>query len=117
MDKPILQVMPDNLISIPITQVHILDLPQLCPISGNPQRGSTLHIAYTATNKSLEVYSLQTYVYSYIGGKHWRGEFIRDMEQTIRAIALDCKEVLDVPVCVSANLLLDTQRMDLICEV
>lgn len=114
MDKPALGIMPDTIFGSAIEQSHIIDLPPLCPVSRNPQKGSTLTIKYTATDKSLEVYSLTTYIQSYVGGKYWRGEyFIRDMEQTIRAIKVDCEEVLDTEVEVIADLLLDTHRVQI----
>lgn len=84
--------------------IHQLDLPQMCPVSGNPKPGSHIRILYKANDKFLEVYSLQKYVNSFIGG-HSSG--IRDMEQTIQKIADDCTLILGVPVKVYANLILD----------
>jgi 7-cyano-7-deazaguanine reductase len=106
-----LKTMP-NLSSTQIVSIHRLDLPSMCPISGNPKPGSHIRILYKADGKFLEVYSLQAYVNSFIGG-HPSG--VRDMEQTIQKIAGDCALVLGVPVKVYANLILDCGRMYLKC--
>jgi 7-cyano-7-deazaguanine reductase len=91
---------------------HILPLPSMCPISGNPQPGSTLFVLYKPTHAFLEVYSLRAYLNSYIGGKG----AIRDMEGTIQAIAQDCADVLQAPVCVGAWIVLQrADALSLIC--
>lgn len=53
---------------------HILSLPQCCPITGNPQAGSTIEIVYTPTDSLIEVISLRAYVDSYQGGRGRRAE-------------------------------------------
>lgn len=93
--------------------IHRLDLPQMCPVSGNPKLGSHIRILYKANDKFLEVYSLQTYIQSFIGG-HPSG--IRDMEQTIQKIANDCALILGVTVKIYANLILDCGRLYLKCQ-
>jgi 7-cyano-7-deazaguanine reductase len=93
--------------------IHRLDLPSMCPVSGNPKPGSHIRILYTASDKFLEVYSLQAYIGSFVGG-HPSG--VRDMEQTIQKVAIDCAGVLGVPVRVYANLVLDCGQMYLKAE-
>jgi NADPH-dependent 7-cyano-7-deazaguanine reductase QueF len=95
-----------NLSGGSIFQTHILPLPQCCPISGNPQPGSTLYLSYYAGAEFLEVYSLRKYVTEYIGG---RGD-VRDMEGMIIQIARDCAATLNSPVLAWAYIVL--QRGD-----
>lgn len=94
-------------------EIHRIDLPQMCPISKNPQPGSHIRILYKPKDKLLEVYSLKAYIDEFIGG-HPTG--VRDMEQTIQKIAKDCSETIGVKVSVYANLILDTQRLYLKCS-
>jgi NADPH-dependent 7-cyano-7-deazaguanine reductase QueF len=93
-------------------ETHILPLTPACPISGNPQAGSTVSIIYTPGNLLLEVESLRAYVDSYTGGK---GD-IRSMEGMIQAITTDAANILQVPVEVRADLnIRPNQKMLLKC--
>lgn len=94
-------------------ETHILPLEPACPISGNPQAGSTLEITYTPAAHLLEVESLRSYVDSYTGG---RGD-IRSMEGMIQAITTDAAKALGVAVEVRADLnIRPNQRMLLKCN-
>lgn len=93
-------------------ETHVLPLNPACPISGNPQNGSTLEITYTPAAHLLEVESLRSYVDSYTGG---RGD-IRSMEAMIQAITADAAKVLGVSVESRADLnIRPNQRMRLKC--
>lgn len=83
---------------------HIFDLPRMCPVSGNPQPGSVLEVHYTAADWFLEIETLGAYIAGYIGGKQIGRAFVRDMEQTIQAIASDCAASVGVRVVCIARL-------------
>lgn len=83
---------------------HRFDLPRMCPVSGNPQPGSILIVRYVARDWFLEIETLGAYIESYIGGRPMGRELIRDMEQTIQQIALDCATSAEVQVVVVADL-------------
>lgn len=85
---------------------HRLAPPACCPVSGNPQSGSTITISYTPRDCTLEVYALRKYVETYMGG---RGS-VRSMESMIQTIAADCASVLGVTVSVRADI--NIQRED-----
>lgn len=93
--------MPQNLI-----EWHIVPLPQCCPISGNPQKGSYLMLCYQPKEVFLEVYSLKAYIDKFVGGY----ENIRDMEGMIQAICQECANTLGVFVSAGAWIVL--QRGD-----
>ncbi len=87
------------------TVCHSFDLPRMCPVSGNPQPGSTIEVWYKANAFFLEIETLGEYIQSYIGGKPMQnGKMIRDMEQTIQQIARDCAQSVEVTVVVIARL-------------
>lgn len=86
---------------------HILALPQCCPVSGNPQAGSTITIAYRGTKGFLEVAALRVFVDSYIGGK---GE-VRSMEGMLQEIAQACADILKVDVKLSSNLIIEPKQI------
>lgn len=91
---------------------HVLPLSPACPISGNPQPGSSISITYSPADRILEVASLRAYVDSYTGG---RGE-IRSMEGMIQAIAQDAANAVGVTVAIDADLIINpNQRMRLHC--
>lgn len=76
------------------TQIeHLIDLPILCLRSQNPAHGSTLSIAYTPTERILELFALDAYIKAYIGHT-----VVRDMEFFVQTIAAECARVLEVPV-------------------
>jgi hypothetical protein len=109
---------PNLLPAVRTLEIHRLPLLGLCPHSGNPQPGSTITICYRPHTVVLEVYALQRYLHSFIGGKIVDGVQIRDMEQTIQRIAVDAAGVLEVPVRVRADLVLQQgQELFLCCRV
>ena len=83
--------------------------PSCCPVSRNPQSGS-ITVRFRPCGQVLEVYSVATYLKSFIGG-HESGE--RNMEGMIELIARDCATALGVRVRVRANMVLDTGHMTL----
>lgn len=94
-----------NMNSVFTRSCHLFDLPRMCPVSGNPQPGSTIEVWYTASAWFLEIETLGEYISSYIGGRPMaNGKMIRDMEQTIQQIAQDCAVSVEVPVVVIARL-------------
>lgn len=103
-----LDTMP-NLSGLHGWQLHRVALPQMCPVSGNPQSGSYVAIRYQDAGCFLEVYSLERYLLNYVNG--WVARGIRDMEQTIDTIAHDCAMALGVRVTIRAHLVLDSGRM------
>lgn len=88
---------------------HLIELPSMCPVSGNPQSGSTLKIKYVAKDKTIEVYSLKKCVTSFVGG-HANG--IRNMEGVIQQIGEWVADALGVTVRLKAKLNLDTGKME-----
>jgi len=70
-------------------QEHCLQVPQLCPASGNPGPGSRLTIRYTSQARFLEVFSLHDYVQAFIGHRT-----VRDVEQLTQTVARDCAAAL-----------------------
>lgn len=93
-------------------ETHIIDLPACCPMTQNPQPGSTIEISYRPHLLILEVASLHVYIQSYVGGK---GD-IRSMEGMIQAITQDAANATRTTVHVVANLnLTPTQKMRLEC--
>lgn len=92
---------------------HILPLPSMCPVSGNPQPGSVLIALYQPVGCYLEVYSLHQHIHTFIGGKG----AIRDMEGAIQQIAQDCAATLDTLVTVGAVIRLQRgDTMLLMCQ-
>jgi NADPH-dependent 7-cyano-7-deazaguanine reductase QueF len=93
-------------------ETNTLPLPKCCPMSGNPQPGSSIEISYNPDGKALEVQSLHDYIQSYIGG---RGD-IRSMEEMIQQITQDCANALGVMVHAVARLKINpSQEMTLEC--
>jgi len=94
-------------------ETHTIPLKPCCPVSGNPQEGSTIAIAYSPDGKLLEVEALRAYVDSYQGG---RGD-VRSMEGMCQQITQDCANVLGVMVHAVAELVITPgQRMTLECS-
>lgn len=92
---------------------HILPLAPACPISGNPQAGSSITITYSPSDRILEVESLRSYVDSYTGGL---GD-IRSMEGMVQAITQDAANATGVSVEVVADLnIRPNQKMILRCK-
>lgn len=83
---------------------HVFDLPRMCPVSGNPQPGSVIEVHYTASAWFLEIETLGEYIASFIGGRQVGRAFVRDMEQTIQAIAAECAASVEARVACVARL-------------
>lgn len=96
-----------------MVETHILRLPHCCPITANPQHGSSVEITYRPEQFILEVQSLHDYIASFVGG---RGD-VRSMEGMIQQIAHDCSKTLGgLRVSVVANLNIHpNQEMRLFC--
>lgn len=95
--------------SVPKVEVHILNLPSgLCPVSKNPRPESTIKIVYRPKCFALEIARLYAYLHQYNGGlcDETGNIVVRSMEGMIDRVALDCAEVLGVPVRVYADLVL-----------
>jgi 7-cyano-7-deazaguanine reductase len=93
-------------------QTHEVDVPSLCPKTGNPIAGSTLIISYIPGEKLLEVYSLNEYISSFIGSNE-----IRDLELLTQVVAHDCHSILGVRVSVIGRFLLNIgQTVTCECE-
>lgn len=91
-------------------QIHEIQIPPLCPKTGNPIAGSTLTIAYAPEDELLELYSLNEYVAAFIGSNE-----VRDLEQFAQVVARDCHEALQVKVEVTGRFVLNIGQT-LICE-
>lgn len=89
-------------------EAHTLAIPPCCPVSRNPRPGSTITISYRPHGTSLEVAALYAYIDQFDGGlKDESGTVIvRNMEEMIQRIAIDCAAATGVPVGVTANLLI-----------
>lgn len=102
----IIQTVDNQNPAMAMAQRHIVNVPALCPITGNPQRGSTLTITYLPNAKLLELYALTEYVQSFIGHKT-----VRDIEHFAQTLAQSCADVLNVPVCVRAHFVLHLDQV------
>ena len=102
--------METQLATLPYSQrcavfVHeqVVTLPHCCPVTGNPQAGSTLTLIYRPLDRVLEVKSLAEYVASYRSGR----DGIRDMEGMIAQIAQDAANAVGVSVAFKGELYID----------
>jgi 7-cyano-7-deazaguanine reductase len=91
-------------------QTHAVEVPPLCPKTGNPIEGSTLSISYIPAETLLEVYSLNEYVASFVGSND-----VRDLELFTQVVARDCHSVLGVHVSVIGRFVLNIGQT-VICE-
>ena len=91
-------------------QIHEVEVPPLCPRTGNPITGSTLTINYVPKDQLLEVYSLNDYIASFIGSNE-----VRDLELLTQVVARDCCKVLGVNVSVIGKFALNIGQT-MICE-
>lgn len=99
---------------------HTVEIPHACcPRSRNPLTGSTLTLAYDATEQTIEVYSLQKLLKRFIGG--WPGSDTypaeRNMEGMVELVARMAADALGVPVEFSSRVLLDCGVMEISGEV
>jgi len=91
-------------------QTNEVQVPPLCPKTGNPIAGSTLTISYVPNEELLEFYSLNEYIVSFIGSNE-----VRDLELFTQVVARDCHQVLGVQVSVTGKFILNIGQT-LICE-
>jgi NADPH-dependent 7-cyano-7-deazaguanine reductase QueF len=81
---------------------------RLCPVSGEPQEGSTIALRYRAGPALLETKALRRYLASY-AGENPHG--VRDLEEAAQRIARDCAAAVGVAVAVTAEYLLAAGSM------
>jgi len=106
----ILRTIDNPNISKLLKQTHEVEVPSLCPRTGNPIMGSAITIIYTPNQKLLEIYSLNEYMASFIGSQE-----VRDLELLTQVIARDCHEALGVQVSVIGKYILNIGQT-IICE-
>lgn len=108
-----LRLMPRQHDAVGIRQHHSVDLPEMCPVSRNPQPGSTLALSYTPGQWVLEVYGIREVVRRFVGGFPGDGHYPaeRNMEGSVQLIAQMAADALGVPVRARAGLVLDAGRM------
>ena len=106
----ILKTIKNPTISKLTRQTNEVQVPPLCPKTGNPIAGSTLIISYIPNEELLEFYSLNDYIASFIGSNE-----VRDLELFTQVVARDCHEVLGVKVSVTGKFILNIGQT-LICE-
>jgi NADPH-dependent 7-cyano-7-deazaguanine reductase QueF len=106
----ILKTIDNPKISRLTKQTHEVEVPSLCPKTGNPIAGSTLTITYKPDQKLLEIYSLNEYIASFIGSQE-----VRDLELLTQVIARDCHDILRVGVSVIGRYILNVGQT-IICE-
>jgi NADPH-dependent 7-cyano-7-deazaguanine reductase QueF len=82
---------------------------QLCPVSNEPQPGSTITVSYAAGESLLETKALARYLQSF-AGENPHG--VRDLEETAQLIAQTCADALGVAVDVAASYLLASGSME-----
>lgn len=91
-------------------QSHEVNIPALCPKTGNPVAGSTFTITYTPKDKLLELYSINEYIASFIGSNE-----VRDLELFAQVVVRDCHEILGVEVNIIGRFVLNIGQV-VICE-
>jgi 7-cyano-7-deazaguanine reductase len=82
---------------------------QLCPISGEPQPGSTISISYTAGALLLETKALRQYLAAFAGENPYG---VRDLEQAAQVIAQQCADIARAAICVVAKYHLQVGEME-----
>lgn len=104
--------------AVAITQTHTIKLPTMCPVSGNPRKGSTLTVTYQPSGWCLEVYSLRRVAKTFVGGFQGAGPYSadRNMEGAVATLAKMCADAVGVPVRATADLVLDAGGMTLTVE-
>lgn len=80
----------------------------LCPVSGEPQEGSSLSIAYRPALLLLETKSFRRYLALFAGENERQ---VRDLEQLAQVVALDCAALLGAEVRVIAHYVLQSGVM------
>lgn len=90
--------------NVPGFVTHTVSLPQCCPVSGNPQPGSTLTLMYRPQGIVFPVEDLRDMISEYVGGHGSRN--IRNMEEMIQDLALRAAQVTGVRTRVRADLVI-----------
>jgi NADPH-dependent 7-cyano-7-deazaguanine reductase QueF len=94
---------------------HRVDLPELCPYSHNPAKGSHLWIRYQGGEQLLELFALEQYILGFHGHT-----IVRDMEYFVQEVAIDCSAALGTTVEVFAELefngVAQGQRVTVVCD-
>jgi 7-cyano-7-deazaguanine reductase len=106
----ILKTINNPKISQQTKQIHEVQIPALCPKTGNPIAGSTLTITYAPEELLLEVYSLNEYIASFSGSNE-----VRDIELFTQVVTRDCHNVLGVNVSVVGKFILNIGQV-VTCE-
>ena len=86
---------------------------QLCPISSEPQPGSTITISYNAGALLLETKALRQYLASFAGENP---HSVRDLEEAAQVIAQQCADLLLTSVHIHAAYLLNIGKMEVEVE-
>lgn len=88
-------------------------LPSCCPVSGNPQTGSTLTLSYRPQGSVIETYSLQSVVEQFRRGFPGVGPYRaeRNMEGMVYLLCQMASDAAGVRVRARASLVLDTGAM------
>jgi NADPH-dependent 7-cyano-7-deazaguanine reductase QueF len=92
------------------TEVRLaFPLARLCPVSAEPQPGSTIAIAYSAGALLLETKALRAYLEAYA---HQEPPEVRDLEELAQVVAQHCAQALGVEVEVHTHYVLTHGTMD-----
>lgn len=105
-NKVLIQTVDNQNPTMQMAQRHVVNVPPLCPVTGNPQAGSRMTVTYVPEARLLELYSLTDYVRSFIGHKT-----VRDIEHFAQTLAQDCADALGVPVSVQAHFVLNIDQV------
>ena len=81
-----------------------VDLPPLCPVSGNPRKGSFLVVSYRAVGAVVDVLDLARWVLEYRGG---HADGTRSAEPMVHALADRLAATTGTEVSVRAVLVVD----------
>jgi len=109
MDMPVLETIANAYPAL-ATRVRLTyPFAQLCPVSGEPQPGSTISISYAAEAQLLETKALGRYLASF-AGENPHG--VRDLEEAAQVIAQQCAAALGAAVLVTARYLLHSGEME-----
>ena len=106
----ILKTIDNPKISKLTKQINEVQVPPLCPKTGNPITGSIMTIMYVPDQKLLEFYSLNEYIASFIGSNE-----VRDLELLTQVVARDCHDTLGVDVMVVGKYILNIGQT-IVCE-
>ena len=75
-------VIPNSMPTVTTTVHHTVELPALCPVTGNPQKGSTLSIKYSPHSHLLDVFGIAGVIEDYINNTE-----VRDIEYMVQHLA------------------------------